>query len=230
MHELISLCITTHNRPHVTHKAYEQVLGHQAIGEIIIVDDFSKPALYSELIKGAPKEVKVFRNTKNLGVYRNKHESVKHAAHPWVIPFDSDNIITPAYIDVLLALPEWRNDTAYLPSFARPHFDYRKLAGTYTRTNISNYMRTRGMDALLNTMNFFISKKLYMDAFDPRVEPVTSDSIYINYRILQLAGRLQVVPGLEYEHVVHDGSHYKLNNMRAPHVYREILGRLKMMR
>ncbi len=66
--------------------------------------------------------------------------------------------------------------------------------------------------------------------WDGSVDPVTSDSLYQNYRWLEAGNSIYVVPGLEYEHRVHDGSHYKEHHRKTGNLYNELVQKLKEMR
>lgn len=209
----ISVCITTYNRPAETIRAFEQVYADDRINDIVIVDDKSAPSnkiALKQLVSKADKQDKIFLwfNPQNMGCYRNKFNAVQHARNKYVILFDSDNILTPAYVDKLYTL-NWSEASAFLPSFAKPFFDYRHLTGTYTRKNIGALLCKSNAFTLLNTMNFFVNRTDFEEAYNPAIEPLNADSLYYNYRLLAAGKTLSVVPGLEYEHTVHDGSHFK---------------------
>jgi glycosyltransferase involved in cell wall biosynthesis len=208
----ISLCITTYNRVDMTIRSFQRVATDPRISEIIVLDDGSDDQLYKELSeKLIPfDKVQKFQMPKNSGVYAAKKQAITLAFNDWCIVFDSDNIIGPDYIDRLYEIDKWDPSTSYLPSFAKPVFDYRHFAGeVISRETVASYMDVRMFDCLINTMNGFYNKNKYWQAWDPKVEPLTADSMYMNYLLLSAGNSLTVVPGLEYEHTIHDGSHYK---------------------
>ncbi len=61
----------------------------------------------------------------------NKYSAISYARNQWAIILDSDNIISPAYVDAALGKHFNANetDTIYSPSFAAPSFDFRKFEG-----------------------------------------------------------------------------------------------------
>jgi len=63
----------------------------------------------------------------------------------------------------------------------------------------------------LNTHNMFVNRDEYLKCFDPNKDPNTSDSIFMNTQWLERGNRIYFVPGLVYEHRVHENSHYKQN-------------------
>lgn len=226
----VSLCITTYNRGDMTKGSYERVIDDPRVKEVIIVDDKSVNHEWVRLQQSSthPK-IRLHRNAINIGVYRNKRESVLLSSSDWIVIFDSDNVMDVDYLNRLYEL-EWKDDIVYLPSRARPDFNYTGLIGKYTKKNISANLRKPRMDALLNTMNFFVNRNTYLKSFDEGVEPISADSIYMNYKLLVNGCTLEVVKGLEYDHLIHKGSHYKLNQHRSNVFHAQLMNRLKNLR
>lgn len=229
---MISLCCTNFNREILLFQAIEQILDDDRVSEVIISDDCSDYELYKRVVehyKPWPK-VKVSRNDTNVDCYRNKRKAVSLASNEWVIVWDSDNIMTKGYIDVIHEL-EWYKDFIYQPSFARPHFDFRHYALDYDKSNVHKYVSEGNFSTMLNAMNYFVNRDEYLRVWDGSVDPVTSDSIFQNYNWLKAGNSIYVVPGLEYEHTVHNGSHYQQNNRRTPKGFHEsIIKKLKELR
>lgn len=222
---MISLCITTYERTDLLFESFNQVINDDRISEIVIVDDCSSLEVYNTIawyVKDILK-VKLYRNEQNLDCYRNKKRSVELATNDWVIVWDSDNIFTTAYVDTLFQ-KEWEIDTLWQPSFAKPHFNFSVYNGCYiSKSNVSKYMGDETFKTMLNAMNYFVNRNEYLRVWDGAVDPVTSDSLYQNYRWLDAGNSIYVVPGLEYEHRVHDGSHYKNNVRRTPRGFHDSL-------
>lgn len=215
---MISLCITTYERTDLLFECFAQVVDDDRISEIVIVDDCSSLPIY-EAIQNHVKDiakVKLYRNEVNLDCYRNKKRSVELAANEWVIVWDSDNIFTKGYVDTLFQ-KEWNVDTLWQPSFAKPHFNFSKYNGYYiSKTNVAEYIHDDTFKTMLNAMNYFVNRNEYLRVWDGSVDPVTSDSLFQNYNWLNSGNSIYICFGLEYEHRVHDGSHYKNNVRRTP--------------
>ena len=80
-------------------------------------------------------------------------------------------------------------------------------------------------------MNYLVNREEYLRVFDNDIRPVTSDSIYQNYRWIEAGNMIYVVPDFQYDHRVHDGSHYRQNVRRTPsHLHDDIVNRLKQMK
>lgn len=229
----ISICITTWNRTDLVVRAFEKVLDDDRIGEVVIVDDSSPMELYFKLesmVSGLPK-VTLFRNGENLDCYANKARAISLAKNEWCILLDSDNVIDKSYLDALYALPDWSRVTFYCPEFARPHFDYRMFSGNLIyKENVHSHVGSKAFDCLINTANYFVHQGVYLSVFDPNINPHAADTIYMNHRFLDKGGYLYVVPGMQYEHMVHDGSHYKANNHLSNDLFKELKEKLNNMR
>ncbi len=227
----ITLAITTFNRFTLLIESFRKVLDDERISEIIISDDESEIELYKDIVNYFKTEskVKVYRNLTNVGVYQNKYRSALHATNPWIILFDSDNIIDKSYIDKLYEIPEWDEHTEYCPAKAHPSFDYSKL-GLITKENVNSMWRIKQFDAFINTFNSFFNRKEYLKIFDPEFEPISSDSIYMNYLWLKAGNKIQVVKGMEYYHRIHKGSHYVQNCEKSNVIHANIMEKLKQLR
>ena len=231
----ISLCLTTFNRTELLYESCRQLLQDNRVSEIVIVDDHSTEDIYNTIFwqfNAVPK-VKLFRNERNLDCYRNKREAVSKATNEWVIIGDSDNIFTTAYIDRIesLFLSGMNPKTLYQPSFAKPHFNFSPFNGlTINKENVKKYMPDLMFQTMLNAMNYFVNRDEYLKLWDGSVDPVTSDSIFHNYNWLKAGNDIYVVPGLEYEHRIHNGSHYQNNVRRTPNGFNnEIVNKLNSL-
>jgi glycosyltransferase involved in cell wall biosynthesis len=230
--QLISLCITSFNRVDLTLRSFVQVASDPRIGEIVIVDDGSEPAIADELKAKLLRFDKVcfFGSSDNQGVYHAKKNAILLSYYEWCILLDSDNVIGPDYLDRLYSLPDWDDQTSYLPAFGKPTFDYRHFAGIRLRKeNVGTYLDHKMFDCLINTMNGFYNKTQYMLAWDHTTEPLTSDSMYLNYLLLDQGNTLEVVEGLEYEHTIHAGSHYKLHSHKNVEFREELFNKYKQL-
>ena len=212
--EKISICIPTWNRYDLTKKCFEQVLNDDRIAEILINDDNSIDGSYQKLVDDYlfDEKVVVKINNDRLKVHGNKHMAVYnsyiHKKTEWCILFDSDNVLTKDYLDKLYTL-DWDKNTSYQPSFARPNFDYRHLVGVYDNNNISEKIDLPLFDCMLNTQNFFINKSEYVRVWRDEQDINGADSIFFNALWISAGNKIQVVDGLEYDHLVHRGSFYE---------------------
>lgn len=231
----ISIAIPTYNRTELLYESFKEVLDDDRVSEIVIVDDCSLSHVQLDLISTSlqyPK-VKLFVNDSNLDCYFNKWKAISRCVNEWVIILDSDNILKKNYIDRVENL--WTAGlnprTIYQPSFAMPHFDFTKYEGLLiNKNNVAKYVSEPKFETMLNAFNFFVNKEEYLKVFDMSVDPVTSDSIYFNYKWLEAGNSIYVVSNLSYFHRVHEGSHYQMNVKRTPqNFHRSIVDKLKSM-
>ena len=228
----ISIAIPVFNRFELLVKCVEQILEDPRINDITIVDDASDPDVYRQIERWSLnyEHVFVFRNAENLDCYANKHRAVECAQMDRVILFDSDNILTTAYIDKIFEQYPWQPQTVYCPTFARPHFDYRQFNGSIvSKSTVRFLMDNDTFRTALNTANYFVPKQEYLMAWNPDINPHTADSIYMAYRLLEQGCHLAFIKGLEYDHLVHDGSHYKNNVHKTGNTEAHTIARLKGM-
>lgn len=214
-------------------ESFRQVLGDDRISEIIISDDASNIETYAALVEYAKRtpKIRLHRNAKNIGVYKNKYESVKLAFMSWVIVFDSDNIIGPGYLDTIFNLSAWDPKVAYNPDFGKEQFDFRHFSGRMiTKNNVAPMIREKHFESLINVMNYFVNRDEFLRIHDDLVEPISADSIYKNYMWLAAGNAIYVVPGLQYMHRVHKGSHYLNNCARSNVFHSKITNLLKRMK
>ncbi len=210
-------------------RAISQVLDHPMIDEIVIVDDCSNTEIYNDLsdklISLNCDKVKLLRNASNLDCYRNKHRSVMYAKNDWCIILDSDNVIDNSYVDKLVDMDP---EVIYAPEFARPHFDYRHFGGlTIDKKNVSLVSTYKAADCLFNTMNYCVNRNNYLKVFDGDIDPHTADTAYFNYCWLKAGYKIHVVEGMQYDHEVHDGSHYKQNVHKTGNFFEEVMSKIK---
>ncbi len=220
----------------MTHGSFKWVRDDPRISEIVIIDDYSELHIFESLqrmVDGFEK-VKLYRNEKNLGCYHNKRRAVELSSNESVILFDSDNVLRPDYLDALFKVIDFSDpitDEIYAPSFAKPHFDYRGFSDLdIHKGNVNQFIDQKNFDCMINTCNFVVNRDEYLKVFDQSVkEPWTADTLYFNYCWLKVGNSIYVVPGMEYEHLVHDGSHYKENVRKTGNFAKEIMDKLRRL-
>lgn len=236
----ISLCLTTFNRVEETLRSFQNILDDDRVSEIVIVDDCSNSEIYERLewaiqalngellhktIEGkTTPQIRLKRNDKNVGVYKNKIRSVELATNSWCIVFDSDNIIDKNYVDKLYQYFIWDNNCIYSPDFAMPEFDYTQFAGKIvSKENVADFTKFKMFDCWINTMNYFVNKNVFLRADQDEVIPDAADSMYINYLLLKKGISIFTVPEMRYIHTVHQESNYVKKSYGDRHLLTETL-------
>lgn len=226
----ITLAITTYQRYDLLLSSFGFVLNDDRISEIVIVDDASDKTVFDAIKKYCDQfpKIKLYHNISNQDCYRNKQAAVSYSSNPWLILLDSDNEITPKFLDAIYSYENWVDFVAYQPVFAAPQFDFRQFSGhRITRHNVREYMDKHMFSTSLNAMNYFVNRDEYLRVWDGSVNPYTADSIYQNLNWLAGGNEIQFVEGMEYFHRVHDGSHYKNNNHKTGNFYELVENKLK---
>lgn len=207
----IGLTIPTYERDDMLFESFARVYDDSRIPEIVVVDDGSSTRTLERLQARAQglEKLKLFHHHENVGCYFNKHNAMAASHEPWEILLDSDNWIDRAYLNVLEGLGDLDPDTLYVPTWARPAYDYRAYDGvTITRANVAEYVDKPRFLTALNTGNFLVHRWNYLTTFDVKTQPYAVDSLYFVYCWLLTGRKLYFVPGMHYRHRVHDGSNY----------------------
>lgn len=229
----ISVCIPTWEREEMLFESFMGVYDDSRISEIIIVDDCSDINLFERVqnfCKFHPK-IKLFRNETNINCYANKRTVIGKATNDWAILLDSDNKIDTNYLDVIYGLEVWCKGVAYMPSWAKPLFNYKEYEGVFlNKINIAKYIDKPMVSTCLNCMNYFVDTDTYCDVWQSNINPHTADSLLQNYNWFNHGHAMYIVPNLHYEHRVHDGSHYKNNIHLTGSLYNEIENKIRQLK
>ncbi len=196
-------------------ESFEQVLYDDRISEVVIADDRSTDPEVPKFLDGLSRlgKVRVWRNAKNLGVGANKTNAISLATNKHCIIFDSDNVITAAYLDALEPCASMLDQgTILMPSMARPDFYFTAYQGqTIDSAYAKAHLDQRMFDCLLGVCNYAVNRMAYLAVYQPRTELIGADTIYFNYDWLKSGRTFFVVPGMEYDQRVHAGSNWLSN-------------------
>jgi glycosyltransferase involved in cell wall biosynthesis len=218
----ISLCITTMDRWSFLKETIPKYLTNPYINEIIICDENGNDA---KLINNTFKDnkLKVYVNDCKLGAFLNKQRVVSLATNEYVCLMDSDNFAPVSYFEAWYSYLNYNDpdiNTIYSPSKTfkqtnHPGHNFTELNGKIiTKGNFKTYWRNPScVIGLYNTGNYILSKTLMSkgEAYDLNmaVNCKALDVMYQNYLLWTNADcKFIVVPEMEYDHPLHDGSYY----------------------
>lgn len=215
MAEKISLAIPVHDvekRLPYLQATYNYAVNEPRISEIVFSCEPGQLPVNLAYQLNSSKAV-TFENKTNQGPFRNKFLAIQRCTSEWVIILDSDNGINESYLDRLCAFA-WRKETVYQPEALLPTFNLREFSGqAFNKTNVAKYMNIGMFRTMLNAMNYFVNRDTFIasneKAFELGFDPVCADSLFINYNLLKNGCSIYVVPGLHYQHLVHNGSYFK---------------------
>jgi len=226
---MFSLCIPTMDR-------FDKFLSHylvkylenEYIDEIIITDENGNDIDKIKIAFPDNNKLILIKNQMHLGPFLNKISACSAAKNEWIVLMDSDNfadknyfVTSKNYIEQVIG--EQKN-IILAPNKANPNFDYSHLSGfIYKKGNFHNNNNNENIikqphntisSTLMNTGNYVINKYLInnlnlQNEKNNIHKSSACDVIYFNTLLFeQLDLNMHVVPGLEYNHVVHNGSIY----------------------
>lgn len=179
-------------------------------------------------------KIKKFENKVQEFVFRNKFLAVERSSSEWVAIIDSDNTFTSDYLDALYMQQPWNRMLIYQPEFALPKFDFREFSGKTIAGGFRGLMQRPMFRCMLNAMNYIVNRQVFLDAnrplFESGFDPKCADSLFINYNLFKEGCGMFVVPGMQYQHTVHDGSFYKQNAKMYGHLVREMEEKFKLLK
>lgn len=125
---LVSVLMTAFNSENYIEEAIESVqASNYSNFELLVVDDFSTDNTTAIVHKCAMKDerIKLFYNEKNLGDYPNRNKAASLAKGKYIKYLDSDDIMYPHCLDVMVAGMEMFPDAGFgLSSMPDPYKPY----------------------------------------------------------------------------------------------------------
>lgn len=226
---MFSLCIPTLDRfDDFLSRYLVQYLENEYINEIIITDENGEDI--EKINKTFPNNSKLIliKNESRLGPFLNKIKACSFAKNEWIVLIDSDNfadkdyfVLAKKYIENVVGNSK---NIILAPSKARPNYDYSHLSGfIYKKGDFvkNNHLETQTRQShhspsgvCMNTGNYILNKclidNLNLEYETDNIKKSSAcDVIYFNTLLFeQLDAHMHVVPGMEYDHVVHRGSIY----------------------
>jgi hypothetical protein len=219
----LTLCIPTMNRWSFLEHNLAEYLKNPYIDDIVICDENGNDAAMIRQRFPDPK-IRLYVNDRCLGPYLNKRKAVALAKNKFVCLMDSDNFAPLSYFEAweaFLGGKEPNEQVIYSPYRTIPQanhegFDYSVFKNVYiTNKNYKYYWKNiPGATCLYNTGNYIVPKSLFLASdTDPELkfieEQKSTDVMFQNYFIWKNSGGMMVaVPGMDYHHIVHNGSYY----------------------
>ncbi|MCF6241606.1 MAG: glycosyltransferase [Bacteroidales bacterium] len=121
---LLSVLMTVYNREKYIAEAIESVLASTYTNfELIIVDDCStdNSVEIAKSYEAKDSRIKVYVNEQNLGQFQNRNKAASYAKGKYIKYLDSDDIIYPHGLEVMVNAMERFPEAAYALSFGKVH-------------------------------------------------------------------------------------------------------------
>jgi glycosyltransferase involved in cell wall biosynthesis len=203
------------------------------VTEVVVTDETGEDYADITAAFSHPK-LRVYQNERRLGSVANKQRAASYATSDFIAIIDSDNFADVQYFEAFKQYVSTREVTdtmVFLPSVAKPNFYYTQFIGrVLNKHTVRQYWPE--IETCLNTMNMIISRK-FLATFNIMADkPICDrtsgawDALYFSlYALFHMNATLVVVPGMEYEHRIHDGSWFMETEGRSKQVYETLVRR-----
>ena len=230
----ISVAIPTFNSSNYLKSCLKSLINISLIDEIIINDDCSNENEFNKLnqiIRGIDNnsKIKIYKNEKNIGAFKNKYECIKKCKNEIVYQLDSDNIATSTLPKTLsVVINEENSNYLYLPSkifqcrkyhyFARFFSIFNKrFRVTFTDTDfvfnkniikqaIEDNLKVtvdKNINWVLNSGNFIVNRNMYLKTFKNKIAEdirYPMDAVAISYFWIKNGGEIKTLKHFKHYH------------------------------
>lgn len=207
---MLTIAIPTWKRSAFLIRSLPRYLQLPRVDEIVICDETGEDRAWLRNL--IPDErIRWFVNEERLGVFRNKIQCVEKCRTDMVALIDSDNVIGEEYLDAFFKhYDPSRDDTCYLPTGHKDGLDMSRFCGfpMIDRGNWNDLFDVEDWNFFLNDGNLVVPRRMTRIFDGDRYEPLGCDALYVLKRLTESGFQLKPVPGMVYEHAVHDGSYW----------------------
>lgn len=197
-------------------KNIPEYLTNPYIGEIVLCDETGEDAIKLKEVYGNNPKIRVFTNEKRLGAFLNKERVCRLASYPWICLIDSDNFAPLSYFQAFISYINEHGlfeKIIYAPNKGSNWVFNHFIGIPITKNNAMQIHDSFVGGPCLNIGNYIFHKSL-MELPIPEgqenfpVECKAMDVFYRNYLAFRNGFVMRIIPGMEYEHVTHEGSYY----------------------
>jgi len=214
----ISLAIPFFNTSEYFLDCIKYALEDNFVSEIVVNDDCSTEQEYEKLLSLTKdkEKIKVFRNEKNLGAFRNKYETVKKCTSEWIYLLDSDNHPFEETYNIIKTIPDDNQNICYSPrrKFCKndsngyevvPDYNFKYDIIGIEESKDAIFKKTKWFEWFFNTGNYVINRQMYLDslkeAYDDEETPLLhADTAAAYYFWLKNGGEFIIVDDLRHNH------------------------------
>ena len=188
----ISVAIPTYYSSKLIEETIYPLLSHKTVDEIIVTDDsednneFNKlSGNINNLLESSSINVKIYKNKKKLGGFKNKYNAISKTSNEFVYQLDSDNIPSNKSLKFIGMSHEdtFDKDVLYLPSkiflFKKSRYETifkpknriifskktKRITPEYLQNSFNqniNFVKDKDVTWLLNVGNPFFYKESYL--------------------------------------------------------------------
>lgn len=238
----ISIAIPTYYSSNFITSCIKSLTNFQVINEIVICDDSENVKEFNILEKKVRKiiqetdiDLKISKNKKNLGGFKNKYTCIEKASNKFVYQIDSDNISNPKFLryisninletldQSLLFLPSkislfnrHKSEWLFKPSNNVTYLKHSKILNLTDVKNVlinnEKFVKDKNFRWLLNTGNPFFYKKSYLENLEPGLKNSknisAACSIGLVYYWLKSGNSICISDFLSHYHRLRDDSYF----------------------
>lgn len=238
----ISVAIPTYFSSRFIEETIQPLLKYKIVNEIVITDDSENTNEYNELsrkvnllLESSPIELKMFKNSKKLGGFKNKYNSISKSSNDFVYQIDSDNIPNTKSLKFIQNSPEnnFEKNLLYLPSriyvFKKSKYEFlykprnkiifsnktKRLTPEYLQNSVKNninFVKHKEVNFLLNTGNPFFFKESYLKNLEKGLkkseEVLSACSIALCYFWVLSGNDINVSSFLKHYHRIREDSYW----------------------
>ena len=219
--DVISLAIPFYNTSQYFLECIQYALENEFVSEIVVNDDCSDEDQWKKLNQIVDTlntdKIKLFRNKKNLGAFRNKYTTVLNCSNTWVYLLDSDNrVFEDSYnfiksisnIDPLIIYSPQHlccknDDSENYEVISDYNFKYDLIGIEETKDMI--FKKTKWFDWFFNSGNYVLNKDTYINALKKSYEDkstplLDADTAAAFYFLLDYGVKFKIVKNFSHHH------------------------------
>ena len=153
MHEypLVSICIPSFNNEKSISHTIDSILNQTYENiEIILIDNCSTDNTFNVMQKYLDKNIKIYRNDKNIGVVGNWNKCIEYATGEYVCIFHADDIYSPYIIEIQVKAFDETQDIAAVFTTSYIMDDKQAIIGEINLPKINVKQIKYDFDSLFN--------------------------------------------------------------------------------
>lgn len=238
----ISVAIPTYFSSSFISPTIQLLKNYSNVDEIVINDDSQNEEEYKKLdytinliLENKNINLKISKNKKNLGAFKNKFVCIENASSDYVYQIDSDNIPSKNTLNYLLNLnlKSFDKSVLHIPSkiylFKKYKYEYllkpNNLVLFSLKTKVldlekmnsilennKRFVISRNINWLLNTGNPFFYRSTYLSSLEKALlsdrEIYAGDAIAMVYYVLENGHKISVSKFLSHFHKISDKSNF----------------------
>ncbi len=217
----LTLAIPFYNTSQYFLDCIKYSLEEDFIEEIIVNDDCSSPEHLDNLLNIVSSlntdKIKIFKNEKNIGAFRNKYQTVLNCTNDWIYLLDSDNFPFEESYKIIKQIPDSDPTVCYSPqhlfckndnvreyeNISDYDFGYEYI-GIDESKNLLNG-KTKWFDWFVNSGNYIFNKNMYLESLQQPFKDLNTPLLHADtaaafYFWLKNNGKFKVVKSLRHHH------------------------------